>query len=103
MYKLYLDDIRTPRGSDWVIVRSFEEFTRTILEKGPPEMISFDHDLGWDPTEDKELPNGYDCAKWIVENNILIKDFFVHSANPVGAENITRLLDNYKKHVLGNK
>ena len=101
MYKLYLDDIRTPRGNDWVIVRSFEEFTKTILERGTPDMISFDHDLGWDAIEDKELPSGYDCAKWIVENNIGIKDFFVHSANPVGAENITRLLDNYKKHVLG--
>lgn len=101
MYKLYLDDIRSPRGTDWVIVRSFEEFKRTILERGTPDMISFDHDLGWNTDEDKELPSGYDCAKWIVENNIPIKDFFVHSANPVGAENITRLLDNYRKHVLG--
>lgn len=102
MYKLYLDDIRTPRGEEWVVVRSFEEFKRTILERGAPKFISFDHDLGWDTANDTELPSGYDCAKWIVENNIVIKGFFVHSANPVGAENITRLLENYRKHVLKN-
>lgn len=96
-YKLYLDDVRTPSGKDWVIVRTFEEFTSTILEKGAPDMISFDHDLGWDPVDDKAVKSGYDCAMWMVENNIPLKDFFVHSSSITGAERIQRLLDAYKK------
>ena len=45
-YNLYLDDIRTPKKGDWVIVRSFEDFVGTIVTKGLPNEISFDHDLG---------------------------------------------------------
>ena len=50
--------------------------------------ISFDHDLGYGIS-------GYDVAKWIVENQIQITGFAVHSMNPVGAKNITDLLTHY--------
>ena len=64
---------------------------------------------------------GYDCAKWLIHyvmdnppTNVTLvsthgelKTFKtrgwpkwkVHSANPVGAENITKLLENYEKHL----
>lgn len=96
-YKLYIDDLRTPRTKGWIVVRSYEEFISTILDRGIPEEISFDHDLGWDYKENKELRSGYDCAKWLVENDIVINNFNVHSANPVGAMNIRCLLENFQK------
>ena len=45
-YRLYLDDIRTPKTNGWEIVRCYEDFVTTILTKGLPTEISFDHDLG---------------------------------------------------------
>ena len=51
-------------------------------------IIDFDHDLGQGKT-------GYDVAKYIVENNISIKGFKIHSMNPVGARNIYELLTHY--------
>jgi hypothetical protein len=94
-YKIYIDDIRTPKSKDWVIVRTFEEFVETVKQNGIPEEISFDHDLGWDTEKNCERKSGYDCAKWLINNNIIIKKFSVHSANPVGAQNITSLLNNF--------
>lgn len=92
-YNLYLDDIRQPRTQrDWVIVRSFDEFVRYILEHGTPEYISFDHDLG------EDVPSGMDCAKWLVENDIVPKGYNVHSANPVGAANIDGLMRQWLEH-----
>lgn len=53
--------------------------------------ISFDHDLGSDLT-------GYDVAKYIVDNEIQLTGFTVHSMNPVGAKNIIDLLTHYGYH-----
>ncbi|GAB3824380.1 cyclic-phosphate processing receiver domain-containing protein [Hymenobacter jeollabukensis] len=43
------------------------------------------------------LYSGYDCAKWLVEQELLVERFNVHSANPVGAANIRGLLENYRR------
>lgn len=116
MYKLFLDDYRTPRdvypattNSEWVIVKSYNEFTRTIEQRGKPMTISFDHDLA-----DVHYPNretegqpidyskhtektGYACAMWLIDYCLRNKfdtlpEWFVHSANPVGRKNIEQLL-----------
>ncbi len=96
-YKIYLDDIRTPKTNGWTVCRSYEDFIRAININGLPTEISFDHDLGWDEENNCERKSGYDCAKWLVENDIVIEKFNVHSANPIGAKNITILLNNHKK------
>jgi|AntRauTorckE6833_2_1112554.scaffolds.fasta_scaffold00015_22 hypothetical protein len=89
-YALYIDDERSPKTErDWVVVRTYNAFVTTIEERGMPEHISFDHDLGEDE------PTGYDCAKWLVEQGYVPQSYNVHSANPVGAENIRGLLDNW--------
>jgi hypothetical protein len=90
-----------------LVVRSFRDFTQLIAEKfGPFEIpticdleITFDHDLGIEPdaTENYEK-SGYDCAKWLVDQNIIPQMFWVHSANPVGSQNIISLLNNWYKH-----
>lgn len=95
--------------TDWVIVRNYEEFVQVIEEKGLPYLISFDHDLSWDhynidfdvwdDYSSEQLgveKTGADCAEWLknycIENNLKLPEFYVHSMNPVGRENIKRIL-----------
>jgi hypothetical protein len=80
-----------------------------------PELISLDHDLDdahysgeishqdWEDyylIDDREM-TGYDCAKWLVDycesTGKELPEFYVHSMNKVGTENIQKYLDNYKK------
>ena len=50
---------------------------------------------------------GYDCAKWLVEycmdNDKDIPPYGIQSANPVGKENIDKLLKSYKNFRSLNK
>ena len=107
-YKLFLDDIRDINmvykkltNEDFVIVRNFHDFKKVILEKGLPELISFDNDLGLDENN-MVAEDGYACAKWLVyESGINLQNlkFKVHSANPVASQQIQGLLDNYIRHL----
>ena len=91
--KLYLDDVR-PTLESYQRVYNFDEFVKFIAEKGLPNFISFDHDLGEEKT-------GYDCSKFLVDycldHNLKLPEFHVHSQNPVGKENIEKLLKNFNK------
>ena len=71
-YKLFLDDIRDVNmvykkltNDDFVVVRNFNDFKKTIIENGLPELISFDNDLGLDEN-DIIAEDGYAAAKWLV-------------------------------------
>jgi hypothetical protein len=103
----------------WVIVRNYEQFTWCIGQFGIPEFVSYDHDLADDSyqqtntiTEDGEIKfdytkvkekTGYDCAKWLVNKCLDLRiphpPFIVHSLNPVGAENITKYIENYNAYL----
>lgn len=93
--RIFLDDIRDPPAGDWVVCRSYDEFVATIERDGFPEFVSFDHDLG------DKVPSGKDAANWLVERDLDTNSmptafgFYVHSANPPGAENIQNLLSRY--------
>jgi len=98
--KLYLDDERTPKGKGFIIIRSYNEFVNWIKDNGIPDYISFDHDIAsYDESGNEK--RGIDAAKFLVEycleNNVKCPDFNVHSANPVGADNIEKYLFNFKK------
>ena len=97
--KLYLDDERFPKGKEFVIVRSYDEFVRWIYTHGMPDYISFDHDIASYDNDGHEK-TGLDAAKYVVDycidNNVKCPDFNVHSANPVGADSINSLLTNFK-------
>jgi hypothetical protein len=122
--KLFLDDVRQVRDAcyympnprvywdeGWDIVRDYNEFVGYIEKNGLPDLISFDHDLADEHyTEPWNVVNhpykektGFECAKWLVEycldNSLKLPEFLVHSANPVGADNIKRYLENAKKHL----
>lgn len=94
-YKLYLDDIRWPKGQGWIIVRSYSEAVAHVQKYGFPYLVSFDHDLGDDSK------SGHDFAKWLVAQDLVYGSmpddfqFNVHSANPVGLANIEGLLRSY--------
>lgn len=93
--KLYLDDVRNPKTEGWTIVRNYDEFVKDIEENGLPDEISFDHDLG------EDIKTGYDCAKWLCNycwtNGIPIPTYNVHSANPVGRDNIIGILKSFEQ------
>lgn len=117
--RIYLDDIRTPLETDWIICRNYEEFVQKVSDTGLEniELISLDHDLG--QTAIREYfkntsknyiidynniheKTGYDCAKWIVnksmEEEINLPTITVHSANPVGSANMMGYINNYLKN-----
>jgi len=100
---MFIDDERFPVKDDFIIVRSVAEAILEIEKHDqPPNYISFDHDLG------DNVKTGFDLAKWLVEKDLdyegsfLPNDFsfYVHSANPVGKENIEGLLNNYLEYRL---
>jgi hypothetical protein len=83
-YYLYLDDVRTPKDGDWIVVRDYEQFVSKVKEIGLENFhtISLDHDLGDSAMKEyfnNVSPNfkldydnikektGLDCAKWLVE------------------------------------
>ena len=97
MTRVYLDDLREPKGQYDIILRSYDafvEYVKSVGEKIGDHYISFDHDLG-------EEMSGYDCAKflinWCLDNEYDVPDYNIHSANPVGTENIESLFKTYKK------
>lgn len=121
-YFLFLDDIRMPAEvygytntdiyllDNWIIVRNYDEFIKHIEENGIPNIISFDHDLGFEHYEEQKNidynqfteKTGYDCAKWLInyclDNNLNIPTtILIHSMNIVGVENIKSLFNTYKK------
>ncbi|MFD2292844.1 cyclic-phosphate processing receiver domain-containing protein [Mariniflexile gromovii] len=108
MKKLFLDDVRTiemvydkAMEPEFDIVRTYAEFVDYIKTNGLPTYISFDNDLGL--AEDGTVaPDGLAAAKWLVyESGLDLRSlkFKVHSANPVAAEQIRGLLNNYIKHL----
>jgi len=120
---LWLDDVRNPLKDNWLAfsplqgaydviwVKSYKEFVHWIENNGLPTGICFDHDLAdIKPIEGSEIVSatdftiektGYDCAKWLVEycmdNNKKLPLYNIQSANPVGKENIDKLLKNFNK------
>lgn len=94
--KLYIDDLRTPLSSEWKIVRSSTEAIDHMRVYGCPSYISFDHDLGGEDT-------AIVVIKWMIECDLDFNaaffpsdfQFNIHSANPVGSENIRGLLEGY--------
>lgn len=118
MYKVFLDDVRTPIEKEWIIARNYEEFVKVVQELGLKNinLISLDHDLGESaiaeyyanakPNNTIDYDNilektGMDCCKFLVsesiDTNIPLPQVFIHSANPVGRVNMMGLINNYLK------
>jgi len=127
--RLFLDDYRVPidcarymyrKGVDcriyheeWIIVRSYGQFIKWIVDNGLPEIISFDHDLTdvvelkedlpieeWFDLENSREYTGMDCARWLMnyclETNKPLPKYVIHSSNPDGSKNMEELLSKSK-------
>ena len=113
---IYLDDVRTPNGKEWIVVRNYEQFVNRINQHGLEniEVISLDHDLGdsamieyYNNVRDNYTldynniseKTGYDCCKFLVnksiETGIPLPQIYVHSANPIGSANMMGYINNY--------
>jgi hypothetical protein len=101
MYNLFIDDEREVKnhypGQEFVVVRSYNDAVQYVEQHGLPKFVSFDHDLGDVNTTDEKT--GYSFAKYLIDfmidNDIITPfEYYVHSANPVGAENIKCYLEN---------
>lgn len=124
-YKIYLDDVRTPKDPEWILVKNYDEFVQKIQEIGLSNIstISLDHDLGDTAMTEyfnNVAPNyklnydnitektGLDCAKWLIEHYFeTSKDkeggftfplVYSHSANPIGRNNIIGYIENFYKN-----
>lgn len=114
--QMYCPDFFNEDDREIIWVKDYDEFVVWITENGLPTKISFDHDLAdehyappdrygdynvWASEQDFKEKTGMDCAKWLIDycldNNKELPIWTVHSANPSGAENIRRLLQNFLK------
>jgi hypothetical protein len=114
--RLYLDDVRTPLATDWVVARNYDEFVKAIKLHGLGrfELISLDHDLGegamveyYTNVKNNYMLNynnidertGMDCCRYLVSESmnekIPLPQIYVHSANPIGSANMMGYINNY--------
>jgi hypothetical protein len=95
MYNLYIDDLRNPPADrDWVVCRSSQEALDLVMEIGMPSYISFDHDLGEDDTTMIFLRR---LVNEVWDGHTVIPGYQIHSANPVGAQNIRSFMESWKR------
>ena len=93
--RVWLDDERPmPEGFDLHVKTAREAIS--LIKSGVVHSISLDHDLG-----DDANGTGYDVAKFIEEGafqgSIAPMEISVHSANPVGSNNMRKCIDNAKR------
>ena len=92
--KLFVDDVRDAPDFSWKVVRSYKEAI-DVLKSEKVQILSLDHDLGEDLT-------GYDIINWL-EKKVYHeeieppKKILVHSANPVGVDNIKRAINSIER------
>ncbi|KPD17364.1 hypothetical protein ADM96_19575 [Burkholderia sp. ST111] len=95
-YRLFIDDLRDPVDPIWTVARSSAEAIACLLERGCPDEISFDHDLGGEDTAmvvaRRLIDLDLDASGNFIPPTFR---FSVHSANPVGAANLRALQDRY--------
>jgi hypothetical protein len=107
-YQIFLDDLRMPtdiypntKNEDWVIVRNLTDFKKIIEDRGIPDFIAFDNDLG------DSMEEGKHAAKWLTYDmgfDISNMDFKVHSANASNPrKDIESWINNWKKELRNGK
>ena len=97
---LWLDDLRDPKdhiqGDNIHWVKNYKQFIKWIELNGLPDIISFDHDLGGEKSR-----TGADALRWmlnfIIDNNLNLPHIKLHTANPIGRQNMESLINSYKK------
>src|SRR4249919_2061678 len=104
-YTLFIDDFRDKTwelGADVLVVRSCAEAENAVCIFGLPAVISFDYDLG-------KGPSGLAFLQWLIKAHrdgrydlSKVQKVIIHSANPIGAQNLQGLWDGFASKVLSN-
>ncbi len=91
--KIWVDDIRTPPDDTWCWIKTSQKAIAVLMARQilglEIEVMSLDHDLGGDDTTRP-------IVLWCCERNFWPVEFRVHSANPVGVEWLTGMIERYK-------
>lgn len=92
-YYLYVDDERfcscIPKDVSLVTVRNYKAAIDFLGQhRDDNVIIDLDYDLGEEKT-------GYDICKFIIENEIPLLGYILHTMNPVGRQNMKQLLSHY--------
>lgn len=93
-WNMFIDDVRNPPDGEWIVCRSTDEALEKVRSLGFPDLISFDHDLGGEDTTMvflRRLVN----EEW--DGISPPPDYTIHSANPVGVENIRAFMESWKR------
>jgi hypothetical protein len=73
MIHVYLDDLRPcPKG--FTLAHNVEECI-LLLQDCEVDVLSLDHDLGWNQQ------NGYEVAAWMVQQKRFAKEIYLHSSS----------------------
>jgi len=92
MWKLFLDDVRNPTEDGFTTARSSAQAIFFVRYAGLPTFISFDHDLGQE--DDAMRFIDFMIEEYYDED---VPDYQVHSANPVGRDNIVAKMESWKR------
>jgi hypothetical protein len=94
-YTLFIDDERQVFDPTWVVARNVEEAKQIVRERGLPSYMSLDHDLGGDETVMQFL-------HWLSQEYYEsgCPEYQIHSANPVGQQNIGAFLRSWNKSLI---
>lgn len=99
-WKLFLDDVRDPTETGYVIARSsIMGVVEITNRKELPEFMSLDHDLGEADNTMKFLKELHYLWEQMGSDPEKIPNYIVHSANPIGTKNIISYMESWKKSV----
>src|SRR5690625_2592819 len=84
MIHVYLDDYR-PCPTGFVVARNASECL-LLLEECKVDILSLDHDLGW------EEPDGTELAKQMVKKQLFARRIYLHSSDPLARKRMYELL-----------
>jgi hypothetical protein len=121
--RVFLDDIRSAnmahnsskglgtaysKDSDWTIVRTYDDFVDVVNTKfNDIDLISFDHDLACFDKDGNEM-TGKNAVDYVIgycldNDKPFPKNWYVHSDNTNGRQNIIGAITNYLDKVEGIK
>lgn len=86
--KVWVDDLR-PAPQGWVWVTTSAAAIELLSQGGDIEVMSLDHDLGGEETTRP-------IVLWMCEHQVWPAEVVVHSANPVGVEWLTGMIERYQ-------
>lgn len=100
-WNMFLDDERLPyyvdpnRQHAWRIAPNLAVAKYMVQTFGMPHFISFDHDLG--PGEDSMMFLRWLEGEYFDPTKHKIPGYQIHSANPVGSQNIDSFMKSWAK------